>query len=113
MRRLNLEEIETLADALGMTLDEAWFVEDTFARIYETEQGCKFGWKVKEPLNNVDDYIREWENHWHREYSWKDHYGYELDCGCEVPDTVEEFISQVEGITSYKMPHGDLIIVVC
>ena len=120
MKRLNKEEIKQMANALMMTEQEAQEVADIFADIYEKEQGGKRGWKVGMPLDSADDYIKEWENHWHRETNWQEFYTYEKeDCYSDydeaetIFETIETFKEYVEMFDfAYELSNG-LIIVVC
>ena len=121
MKKLSNEEIKTMADALCMTEQEAKETADIFVKIYE-EQGNKSGWKIHLPLNNVDDYISEWEGHWHREINWEEYYEYEkennLYCYGETEDEAESIFSSLESFKKcvlnecYELTNG-LIIVVC
>lgn len=122
MKRLNTEEVKQMADALLMTEQEAQEVAEIFADIYEKEQGGKYGWKVEMPLESADDYIREWENHWHREMSWQDYYDYEKDnCyDCYASDDAEKIFKTVETFKNhiqmyniaYELKHSNMIIIV-
>jgi hypothetical protein len=120
MKRLNTEEIKQMADALCMTEQEAKEVADIFADIYEKEQSGKRGWKIGMPLDSADDYIREWENHWHREMNWQEFYDYEKEC-CyydydeaetifETTETFKEYVKMFD--FAYELSNG-LIIIVC
>lgn len=118
MKRLNKEEIKQMADALLMTEKDAQEVADIFAEIHEKEQGGKYGWKIGMPLDSADDYIREWENHWHRESNWQEYYDYERNnffCDYEMAEkvfkSVESFKNYVAN-SSYELSSG-LIIIVC
>lgn len=120
MKRLNVEEIKQVADALCMTEQEAKEVTEIFADIYEKEQGGKHGWKIGKPLENADDYIDEWEGHWHRETNWQEFYEYEKEnCYSDyneaeaIFETIETFKEYVELFEfAYELSNG-LIIVVC
>lgn len=121
MKRLNTEEIKQVADALCMTEQEAKEVVDIFADIYEKEQGGKYGWKIMMPLTDADDYIREWENHWHRENDWqefydyeKDNYYYDYDNAEEIFETAETFKEYVRTNNfAYELKCSNMIIIVC
>jgi hypothetical protein len=121
MKKLNNEEIKIMADALGMSIQEAQETADLFVKIYE-EQGNKSGWKIGTSLNTVDDYINEWEDHWHRESNWQEYYEYEKEnCYADydfeigraekVFKNIESFKEEVD-YCSYELSNG-LIIVVC
>lgn len=122
MKRLNTEEIKQMADALCMTEQEAKEVAEIFADIYEKEQGGKYGWKIEMPLESADDYIREWENHWHREMSWQEYYDYEKNnCyDCYTYDDAEKIFKTVETFKNhiqmyniaYELKHNTMIIIV-
>lgn len=64
VKKLNKEEIMQFADALLFTESEAKDITDLFYKI-KMENPINH-WRVLLPLNDVSDYIREWENHWHR-----------------------------------------------
>ena len=121
MKRLNTEEIKQVADALLMTEEEAKEIVNIFADIYEEEQNYKRGWKIGMPLDSADDYIREWENHWHREMSWQEFYDYEKGCNLydyddaeEIFETVETFKEYVKmGDWAYELKCSNMIIIVC
>ncbi len=122
MKILNKEEVKQMADALFMTEQEAQEVADIFVKIYTKEQGNKNGWKLQLPLLDVDDYIREWENHWHRESNWEEYYNYEkennLYCYGETDAEAEKVFESLEtfkeciGNTTYELSNG-LLIIVC
>lgn len=121
MKRLNTEEIKQMADALCMTEQEAKEVAEIFADIYEKEQNGKHGWKIEMPLESADDYIREWENHWHREMSWQEFYDYEkqycyydYDKAEEIFKTVDTFKEYVRmNDFAYELKCSSMIIIVC
>ena len=121
MKRLNTEEIKQVAGALCMTEAEAKEVAEIFADIYEKEQGGKSDWKIGKPLESADDYIDEWEGHWHRETNWQEFYEYEKE-NCysdyneaeEIFETVETFKEYVELFDfAYELKCNGMIIVVC
>lgn len=117
MKRLNQEEIKMMANCLCMPLDEATEVAELFADILEHEQGNLRGWRICTPLDNVDDYIREWEDHWHSEVNWTEYYTYEMENYLEdypdVFDSIDTFKNYVTGMDiAYELPCG-VIIVVC
>lgn len=121
MKILNTEEIKTMADALFMTEQEAKETADIFVKIYK-EQGNKSGWKIGTSLKTVDDYIDEWENHWHRETNWKEYYEYEKEecmyCYGNTDAEAEEIFKNIESFKayvssfSYELSNG-LIVIVC
>lgn len=118
MKILNKAEIRELANSLCMTEEEAQEVADTFVKIYTEEQNNKIGWKIQKPLENVKDYIDEWEGHWHRESDWDEYYRYEkenyfddYENSEKVFESMETFKTEVAG-HSYELKCG-LIIIVC
>lgn len=121
MKRLNTEEIKQVADALIMTEEMAKEVTDIFAYIYEKEQGGKYGWKIGMPLESADDYIREWENHWHRENNWQEFYEYEKGCCLYDYNEAEKIFKTAETFKEYarmcdyvyELKCNNMIIVVC
>lgn len=121
MKRLNTEEITQMANALSMTEEMAKEVSDMFADIYEHEQKGKCGWKIGLPLESVDNYIKEWENHWHRETNWeefytceKEEYFYCYDKAEEIFETLESFMNYVHDFDfAYELKCNGMIIVVC
>ena len=120
MKKLNTKEIKHFADCLGFTEAEAKEVTDLFYNL-KTENPVN-NWRVGMPLNDVDDYIREWENHWHREESWQEYYDYEKEnCLEDYADTDEEAEAIFETLEtfkdcvsnhSYELSNG-LIVIVC
>lgn len=117
MKVLNKEEIKQMADALMMTEKDAQEVADIFVKILAEEQSGQYGWKVGMPLNDADEYIREWENHWHRESNWQEYYDYErnnffydYDMAEKVFATVESFKDYVAEC-SYELGSGLIVIV--
>lgn len=101
MKKLNSKEIKQVADALLMTEQEAREVIDIFAEIFTKEQQGKVGWKIGMPLESADDYIREWENHWHREMGWQEYYNYEKECCFNDYDEAETIFETVETFKDY------------
>lgn len=115
MKKLNNEEIKIMADALGMSIQEAQETADIFVKLYKKQP-------LNMPLDSVDDYIDEWESHWHREANWQEYYEYEKEecMYCygntdaeaeEIFRNIETFKNHVSGF-SYELSNG-LIIVVC
>ena len=118
MKILNTEEIKQVANALCMTEQDAKEVTDIFANIYQNEQDGKHGWKVGMPLESADDYIREWENHWHREANWQEYYNYEKEnCWYDydkpeiILKSVETLKDDVQNYIAYELSSGMIIIV--
>jgi hypothetical protein len=122
MKRLNAEEIKQMADALIMEEEEAREVAEIFADIYENEQNGRVGWKIGMPLDSADDYIREWENHWHREINWQEFYTYEKENCYDCYDyddaeaifkTVDSFKNHIQTYDiAYELKCSSLIIIV-
>ena len=121
MKILNTEEIKIMSGCLCMTELEAEEVAEIFVKIYTEEQGNKEGWKIKSPLNNVDDYIDEWEGHWHRELNWEEFYKDEKDNyynyydeaeAEEIFKSLETFKTHKQNVV-YELKHNGMIIVVC
>lgn len=120
MKKLSTEEIKQFAYALCFTESEAKEITDLFYNL-KMENPIN-NWKVGMPLNNVDDYISEWEGHWHREINWEEYYEYEkennLYCYGETEDEAESIFSSLESFKKcvsnecYELTNG-LIIVVC
>lgn len=121
MKKLNEEEIKRVAGMLSMTEQMAQEVVDVFADILENEQHGKRGWKIHLPLEGADDYIREWEDHWHRESSWQDFYDdektnwfYEYENPEEIFETIDTFKEYVKLFGfAYELSCNGMIIVVC
>lgn len=78
------------------------------------------------PLNDVDEYIREWEDHWHRESNFTECYKYEKECEfCEYEyKTAVQIFASEEAFREYAMgdketqfvyqlPNNDMVVVVC
>lgn len=124
MKRLNTEEIRQFAGALGFTESEAKDITDLFYN-FKMENPVNH-WRVLMPLNDVDEYIREWENHWHRESNFKSCFEYERDCEFyeydrEVAEQIfvseEAFMEYAMGNKEtqfvYQLPNNDMVVVVC
>lgn len=119
MKKLNTEEIKQFANALSFTESEAKDITDLFYKL-KIENPINH-WKVLMPLNDVDEYIREWENHWHREMNWQEFYNYEKECNLydydkaeEIFETIETFKDYVKTFDfAYELKCSDMIIVVC
>lgn len=118
MKRLNKKEVKQFAEYLVFTEQEAQDIVDIFAKIYKEEQQGHPGWKIFNRLESVDDYIMEYEGHWHREPSIEEHYKEEKENYYDdyenksVFDSVETFAQFAKG-TYYKLAHSDMVIVVC
>ena len=78
------------------------------------------------PLNDVDEYIREWENHWHRENNFTECFEYEKDnefteydyeVAVEIFKDIEKFREWVMGDKEtqfvYQLPNNNMVVVVC
>lgn len=119
MKKLSVEEIKKVANELVMSELEAKEVTELFADILEKEQGGKKGWKIHLQLNCVDEYVREWEDHWHREKSWDEFYAYEKenyfdDYAYGVFDTVDTFKEYVKLFGyAYELERSGMIAAVC
>ena len=121
MKRLNTEEIKLFADVLVFTESEAKDITDLFYNI-KMENPINH-WRVMLPLNNVDEYIREWENHWHRETNLTECFEYEKDNEYFEYDTEIAFVNEeafkeyVMGDKTtqfvYQLPNNDMVVVVC
>ena len=120
MKKLNTEEIKQFADALCFTESEAKEITDLFYKL--KVKNPINNWKVAMPLNDVDEYIREWENHWHRETNWEEYYKYErenclADYDFEIGSAervfknLDTFKEEVD-YCSYELSTG-LIVIVC
>ena len=98
MKKLNTEEIKTFAYYLGFTESEAKEIIDIFYNLKTNNS-----WKIDMPLNDIDEYIREWENHWHREANWQEYYNYEKEnCLYYYADTAEEAEAIFESLKTFK-----------
>lgn len=124
MKKLNAEEIEQFAYALGFTESEAKDIVDLFYNL-KMENPINH-WRVMLPLNDVDEYIREWENHWHRESSFKACFEYEKECEIHEyePEVAEQIFVSEEAFREYAMgdketqfvyqlPNNNMVVVVC
>ena len=125
MKKLNAEEIKQFADALCFTEAEAKEVTDLFYKLKSANPDC---WQIGQELSNVDEYIREWEDHWHREESWQEYYDYEkehyLYCYADTDEEAEAIFKDLEtfkssvgnsmylNCTSYELSNG-IIVIVC
>ena len=123
MKKLNNVEIQQFADALFFSQSEAQDITDLF---YNLKKDNPINhWRVMLPLNNVDEYIREWENHWHRETNIEEcfkcekdgeYYSYDPELAKEIFSSVEAFKKYaMEGKTQfvYQLPDSDMVVVVC
>lgn len=124
MKKLNAEEISQFAGALGFTESEAKDIADLFYNI-KTENPVNH-WRVLLPLNDVDEYIREWENHWHRENNFTECFEYEKENEFDEYEyeTAKHIFSSKEAFREYAMgdketqfvyqlPNNDMVVVVC
>jgi hypothetical protein len=124
MKKLNAEEIRQFADALIFTESEAKDITDLFYNL-KMENPVNH-WRVMMPLNDVDEYIREWENHWHRESNFTECFKYEKEAEYyEYDNEVAEQIFVSEGAFMeyamgdketqfiYQLPNNDMVVVVC
>lgn len=119
MKKLSKQEIMQFADVLSFTESEAKDISDLFYKI-KMENPINH-WKVVLPLNDVNDYIREWENHWHRENNLEECFEYERENN--YYDYTEEILSSIESFEEYAMdpetqfvyqlPNNKMIVVVC
>lgn len=118
MKILGKDEVKVFADTLVFSEEEAQDIVDIFARIYTEEQGGLPGWKICCTLDSVDEYIREYEGHWHREPSIEEHLKeeklnyYDAYEDKSVFDSVEKFKEFTKN-SVYKLAHSDMVIVVC
>lgn len=121
MKKLNIEETKLMANALSMTEQEAHEVANVFADIFTNEQNGKSGWKIHSLLESVNDYIREWEDHWHREANWQEYYLYEKE-NCyydydgpeEIFKTLDTFKKYIQIYDyAYELKCNGMIIIVC
>ena len=124
MKKLNTEEISQFAGALVFTESEAKDITDLFYNI-KTENPVNH-WRVLLPLNDVDEYIREWENHWHRENNFTECFEYEkeyefdeyeYETAKHIFASEEAFREYVMGDKEtqfvYQLPNNDMVVVVC
>ena len=123
MKRLNTEEIKQFANALNFTESEAKDITDLFYHL-KVENPTNH-WKVLMPLNDVDEYIREWENHWHREANIEEcfkcekngeYYAYDPELAQTIFESIEAFKEfAMKGDTQfvYQLPNNKMVAVVC
>lgn len=117
MKKLSPEEIKIFAGCLCFTENEAKEITDLFYNLK-----AENSWKIDMPLNDIDEYIREWENHWHREANWQEYYNYEkencLYCYADTDEEAEAIFESLETFKervlnlTYELSSG-LIVVVC
>lgn len=119
MKKLNVEEIREFANCLGFSKKEAKEVTDLFYKLKTENSDC---WQIGRELNTINEYIDEWEDHWHREANWKEYYKYENE-NCfddydfeigraeKVFKNLDTFKEEVE-YCSYELSTG-LIVIVC
>ena len=66
-------DINKIADHLMMTASQAKSLVETFDNLNrQIQEGNLTGGYINNKLETTDDYIREWEDHWHREASVED-----------------------------------------
>lgn len=124
MKKLNTEEIKQFANALDFTESESKDITDLFYRL-KTEYPNNH-WRVVMPLNDVDEYIREWENHWHRESNFmecfkyekeNEYYEYDTEVAKQIFENEVVFKDYVMGDKEtqfvYQLPNNDMVVVVC
>lgn len=120
MKRLNEEEVKQFAEALMLKDEDAKEITDLFYVVrWGNPLNCT---TVSMPLKDVDDYIREWENHWHRESNWEEYYKYEKDnckyCYADTDEEADKIFETLESFRecvsshSYELRSG-MIIIVC
>lgn len=123
MKKLNTEEIKVFAGCLCFTEEEAKEVTDLFYKLKSEKPDC---WQVGRDLNTVDEYITEWEDHWHREESWQEYYEYEKEhymyIYADTDEEAEELFKDIENFknkvgnslylncTSYELSNGVIVI---
>ena len=121
MKKLNKEEIIQFANILSFTESEAEDITDLFYNLKKENQVNN--WRVIFQLNNVDEYIKEWENHWHRENNLKECFEYEKDNNFYDYGNASVIFSSIESFKEYAMdneiqfvyqlPNNDMVVVVC
>ena len=124
MKKLNVEEIKRFARVLNFTESEAKDITDLFYNL-KMENPVNH-WRVLMSLNDVDEYIREWEGHWHRENNFRECFAYEEKCEFseyEYETAKQIFISEEafkeyamgdkETQFVYQLPNNEMVIVVC
>lgn len=121
MKKLNVEEIKLMASDLCMTEQMAQEVANVFVDIFTNKQNGKSGWKIHSLLESVNDYIREWEDHWHRETNWQEYYLYEKENCYYDYDGAEEIFKTLDSFKkynqmfdfAYELKCNGMIIIVC
>ncbi len=123
MKKLNTDEIKQFANALSFTESEAKDITDLFYNL--KMQDPIINWRILSPLDNVDEYIKEWENHWHREINIEECFKYERDeqYYSYNPLVAKEIFTSIEAFKKhamhenmqyvYQLPHNDMVVVVC
>lgn len=124
MKKLDIEEIIIFADALSFTESEAKDVTDLLYNL-KMENPINH-WRVMMPLDDVDDYIREWENHWHREINftecfeyekYEEYHEYDSETAKEIFVNEEAFREYAMGDKEtqfvYQLPNNDMVAIVC
>ena len=117
MKKLTAEEIKEFAEYLCFTDADAKEITDLFYRLKSDGS-----WQIGTPLDTVEDYVWEWEGHWHRETNWQEYYEYEkeqyLYCYADTEEEAEEIFGSTETFKSkvakhsYELTSG-LIVIVC
>lgn len=123
MKKLNAAEIKQFADALSFTESEAKDITDLFYKLKMENQTNH--WRVLLPLNDVDEYIREWENHWHRENNFTECFEYEKENEFSEYEyeTAKQIFASEEAFREYAMAketqfvyqlsNNNMVVVVC
>lgn len=125
MKKLTTKEIKEFAECLFFTEAEAKEVTDLF---YKIKSERPDNWRVGKALDTVDEYIDEWEDHWHREESWQEYYDYEKEqymyCYADTDEEAEAIFKDLETFkkevsaslyfngSSYELSNG-VIVIVC
>ena len=123
MKKLTTNEIKQFAEALSFSQSEAKDITNLF---YNLKIQYPLGHlNIILPLNNVDEYIKEWENHWHRELSIEEcfecekdgyYYSYDPKLAQKIFKNIESFKEYaMKGDTQfvYQLPNNKMVAVVC
>lgn len=119
MKRLNSEEIKYFASMLDFTESEAKDITDLFYRL-KMENKTK-NWRVCRSLDSVEEYIKEWEDHWHREVNFSEFFKYEKESMYYAYDEDAEWIFASEDSfkehkmnnSAFQLPNNEMVVVVC
>ena len=124
MKKLNAEEIKKFAKYLSFTESEAKDIADLFYNLKMENPNNRR--RVLMHLDNVNEYIKEWENHWHRETNFTECFRYEKECEfCEYEyEIAKQIFASEEAFKQYAMgdketqfvyqlPNNDMVVVVC